>query len=58
MKFEWEVIESEVRKDVEKSVYGQTCRAKVKGGWLIRYSCAIGVSMTFLADEYHSWIID
>lgn len=54
MKFEWELI----AKDTGVYSYEYTRRAKVKGGWLVKFDSCDGVAMQFIPDEYHSWKID
>jgi hypothetical protein len=47
IKFEWEAIDS------------QTLRAKVLGGWLVRYHSHSGaVSMTLVPDPEHKWAVE
>jgi hypothetical protein len=45
--FKWEVIDA------------QTLRAKVPGGWLVRYHSHTGpVAMTVVADPKHDWEVE
>lgn len=47
LEFSWEVIDA------------QTLRAKVVGGWLVRFHSHTGVvAMTFVPDPKHQWEVD
>lgn len=50
MKFEWEQVSDNDYK---------TFRAKVIGGWLVRYVGLDGHStMCFIEDRHYTWVID
>lgn len=57
MKFEWNKIQSHTHGHYD------THRAKVIGGWLVRYTERTApdfdnMAMVFIPDPYHNWNVD
>ena len=51
MALKWEKVPEQGR----SSVYSQTERAKIPGGWLVRTSLGEGSGVTFVPDPDHKW---
>lgn len=59
MKFEWENLWT---KDVDKTHFAYTDRAKVHGGWIVNHRTCAGAraheSSIFVPDPNHEWTVE
>lgn len=57
MKFEWELLEENVR-NPNGGRTPHTYRSKIIGGWLVKHTTDQGISLVFVPDPEHEWNIE